>query len=459
MKYNIFIFRRDLRVIDNNGLNYAMINLRNIIPIFIFTPEQLTDSNKYKSDNAIQFMCESIKELSSKLKKKSLKLYLFYGENIEILDKICKVIEVENIIFNMDYTNYALERDRKIEDYCLMNNINMIKKEDYLLKSMGSFLKSDGSLYEIFTPFKNNAMKKDINIPIRETIKNLKTADDLDSISLKRMISYKKNKDILVKGGRKNGLEILKNIDKFKDYDETRNYAFKDSTTHLSAYIKFGNLSIREVYWRIREILGMDNGLITQLYWREFYYYVGYYNQDILRGKNYRTKYDKMNWNYDEIRYLKWCSGNTGFPIVDAGMRELNKTGYMHNRLRMITSNFLNRMLGFDWRKGEIYFANNLTDYDPYVNNGNHQWIASTGVDPKPYFQRLFNPWLQSKKIDKDCIYIKKWIPELRNIECKHLHEWDKFCKEYDLDKIGYFEPMVEYKIARKESVEMYRNI
>ena len=152
-------------------------------------------------------------------------------------------------------------------------------------------------------------------------------------------------------------------------------------------------------------------------------------------------------------------TGTTGFPVVDAGMREMNQTGYMHNRARLITANFMNRMLGLDWREGEKYYATQLTDYDPAVNNGNWQWIASTGVDPKPYFQRLFNPWLQSKKFDVDCEYIKKWIPSLKDIPNKELHEWDKYCSKYDLKEIDYVAPVVNYKQAREKSVAMYRKV
>ena len=159
------------------------------------------------------------------------------------------------------------------------------------------------------------------------------------------------------------------------------------------------------------------------------------------------------------MQFKKWCNGETGFPIVDAGMRQLNQTGYMHNRARLITSNFLNRMLGMDWRKGEKYYAQQLSDYDPAVNNGNWQWIASTGVDPKPYFQRLFNPMIQSEKFDPDAKYIKEWLPELRDIPVKELHNWSDHYQKYDLKDIDYVKPMVDYKEARARSVKMYKAV
>ena len=195
------------------------------------------------------------------------------------------------------------------------------------------------------------------------------------------------------------------------------------------------------------------------MFWRDFYFYIAYYFPEVLKGKNYNEKYNKIKWKWSKKNYDAWCNGETGYPIVDAGMRELNMTGYMHNRSRLITCNFLNRLLGIDWRWSEIYFAQNLTDYDPSVNNGNHQWVASVGVDPKPYFQRLFNPWLQSKKFDADAEYIKKWVPELKSVPAKEIHEWEKYCINYDLKKLNYFKPIVEYSKARQESIKMYRKV
>lgn len=454
-KYNIFIFRRDLRLNDNNGLNYAMLNFENIIPIFIFTPEQITDKNKFKSDNAIQFMIESLKELDEELKENGSKLHIFQGENEKIIKKIIKDIEVENIIFNMDYTPYALKRDKEIESICKKKNINCITKEDYLLKEIGTFLKNDGEPYTVYTPFKNNGRKHTIDKPSKARLKNLSKSNKLKTTDY---ISHPTNNDILVNGGRSNGLKQLRKIKNQKKYNTNRN-TLSIETSLLSAYIKFGCISIREVYWKIKEKLGATNSLIDQLFWREFYFYIAYYFPQVLKGKNYNEKYDDIKWNKNSSLFKKWCDGETGYPVVDAGMRQMNKTGYMHNRARLITSNFLNRMLGMDWRLGEKYFAQTLTDYDPSVNNGNWQWIASTGVDPKPYFQRLFNPILQSEKFDKNAEYIKEWVPELIDIPAKDIHNWESEYKNYDLKEINYIKPIVEYKKARQESVDMYRKV
>lgn len=454
--YNLFIFRRDLRLSDNVGLNYAMNNYENIIPIFIFTPEQITDKNKFKSNNAIQFMIESLKELNSECRNYKSKLYIFNGENETVLKKIFKKVKIDNVIFNMDYTPYAIKRDKEISNLCEKNGINCVMKEDYLLKSIGTMLKSDGEPYTVFTPFKNNGLTVGkIDKPSKDRIKNLVKTSKLKS---EDYIDYEVNENILVNGGRKNGLSQLSKIKNQTKYNTNRN-TLSIETSLLSAYIKFGCISIREVYWKIIDKLGKNNTLISQLFWREFYYYIAYYFPQVLKGKNYNEKYDDIEWTKSKKNFEKWCNGETGYPVVDAGMREMNQTGYMHNRARLITSNFLNRMLGMDWRLGEKYFATMLTDYDPSVNNGNWQWIASTGVDPKPYFQRLFNPIIQSEKFDKNCEYIKKWIPELKDIPAKDIHNWESKHKYYDVIEIGYFEPIVKYKKAREESVKMYRKV
>ena len=362
MTYTIFIFRRDIRLYDNTGLNYATNNLENVISIFIFTPEQITDKNKFKSNNAIQFMIESLKDLDEDLKKYKSKLHIFQGDNIKVLKKISKEIEIENIVFNMDYTPYAIKRDKEIETFCKKENINCVKIEDYLLDKVGTFLKKNGEPYTVYTPFKNNFLKFKINKPDRSRPKNLTKV----KLNEDGYIKYEINKNILVNGGREFGLKQLNKIKHLKKYNDTRN-TVSLSTSLLSAYIKFGCISIREVYWKMVEELGKNNGLVAQLIWREFYFYIAYYFPFVLKGKNYIEKYDKVKWTTAKTNFNKWTKGQTGYPIVDAGMIELNTTGYMHNRSRLITSNFLNRMLGYHWTIGEKYFATQLTDYDQLV--------------------------------------------------------------------------------------------
>ena len=456
---SIFIFRRDLRLADNLGLLELQKKTKDIIPIFVFTPEQITSKNKFKSNNAIQFMIESLLDLKQELKKRGSDLLFFQGDNLTILKRIHKTIGLEHIGFNMDYTPYARKRDESILKWAKSQGIECHITEDYLLSpEIGVLNKSDGAPYTVFTPFKNNGLKLDVPRPKGNAIKSLGKGNIISSfISMCKPEGLPKhpiNENILVRGGRTNGLAKLQGVKKMGSYDKTRNIP-SIQTTELSAYIKFGNVSIREVYHKFKSLHGLQSGLISQLFWREFYFYIAYYFPRVLQGKALVDKYDKVKWIKNQGHLEKWQTGMTGYPIVDAGMRQLNETGYMHNRLRLITSNFLNRMLGMDWREGELYYAQQLTDYDPSVNNGNWQWTASVGVDTKPYFQRLFNPWLQSEKFDKDAEYIKKWIPELKNIPAEHLHKWDEYHSKYP--KVNYPKPVVEYKKARERSANMYR--
>jgi deoxyribodipyrimidine photo-lyase len=503
-EYTLFIFRRDFRVNDNTGLIHAIKEYKeNIIPMFVFTPEQIDKKkNKFRADNGVQFMIKSLEDLDKKLRSYGSKLHLFYGDNIDVIKNIHNAIKensggkscLKAVVFNQDYTPYARERDDAIYELCEKmsecqgknNNNDEIAcdmVEDYLMSDfMGQYRKKDGNPYTVFTPFRNNAIKK-FNIRKPEDLSNKKYKKSLivaDNLlkgllmkndwknGLKNDIKYVINKDIQVDGGRKNGLKKLKELKnknrEIKKYGNLRNN-LSYQTTELSAYIKFGCVSIREVYWFVLGDLGLkkDDTLISQLYWREFYYYIVFFYPKVLKSAaNFNPKYNNLKWVSGEkgMDYLeKWTIGRTGFPVVDAGMTQLNTTGYMHNRSRLITANFLNRMLGLDWRLGERYFAIKLTDYDPAVNNGNWQWVSSTGTDPKPYFQRLFNPIIQSKKFDKDAEYIKKWLPQLKDIPAKHLHEWGKYSGEYDLSKIDYVAPIVDYKEARKRSIEMYRKV
>lgn len=453
--YAIFIFRRDLRIADNKGLQYALHNHKKVIPVFIFTPEQIGSSNKYRSENAIQFMAESLKDLDTELKNKGSRLHIFQGENEKVISNIICTIPVCEIIYNRDYTPYSISRDKKIQALGKKKNIKVTEVEDYLLRPMGDLLKKDGKPYTVFTPFFNHGKKFSIDKPKRTHTTNLTKTNKLKTSSL---IQYTKNKNILAHGGRKQGLSRLKSIPKQSKYNTTRNM-LEDFTTLLSPYIKFGCVSIREVFWACHKNLSSTNQLFAQLFWREFYYYIVYYFPRVLKGKCFNEKFDAVKWPWEKSYFDHWCNGTTGIPIVDAGMRELNATGYMHNRARLITSNFLNRLLGINWQKGEMYFAQQLTDYDPAVNNGNWQWIASCGTDPKPYFQRLFNPWLQSKKYDPDAAYIKKWIPELTDIPPKEIHQWNKYCKDYELKTLGYPAPIIDTAEARKKSVALYRSI
>ena len=451
---SLYIFRRDIRLVDNIGFIECYKNSDKIIPIFIFTPDQI-DNNPYFSSNAFQFLLESLKDLDNDLKTKyNSQMHYYYGDNIEILKEIYKEHKYDNIYFNMDYTPYARDRDTKIKKYCDENKINIIITEDYLLNNIGSFLKDDNTAYQKYTPFKNKVKTFDIPKPNnfkfnKDKFKKIKFTFDLKKLDK----YYQKNDNLIVSGNRENALKNMENLNKFANYGNDRNI-LNLSTTHLSAYIKFGNISIREVFHKLLNIFGINHGLIDQLIWREFYFYLSYYFPHVLHGKSLKIKYDAIKWKNDQKIFKKWTEGETGFPIVDAGIRELNTTGYMHNRARLVTASILIKILNCDWRLGEKYFATKLVDYDPSVNNGNWQWVSSSGADSQPYF-RIFSPWKQSFDYDKDCLYIKKWIPELSEVPNKDIHNWYKTCEKYK--NINYPKPIVDYDIMKKEILEVYK--
>ena len=435
---NLFIFHRDFRIEDNLGL-IEMSKFGKIVCVFIFTPTQIK-KNEYFSSNSFQFMCESLDELRSDIRKRGGELYYLYDEQLTAVRKIHKSHKIARIGFNLDYTPFARRRDEDLVKFCNDNHIEVVTQEDYLLAPMGTFLKKDESPYVVYGPFKDNTVNYHFKKPDYRKISFEKVSGLGDYRP-----TYKSNSQLVVNGGRIEGLKHLE----FRKYEHD---LLKHRTTELSAYIKFGCVSIREAYWA-----NSNEVFRSQILWREFYYYIGCYFPDILdKGVAFKPKYDKIKWTHNSNMFNAWCDGVTGYPIIDACMRQLNTTGYMHNRGRLISANFLNRIMGMNWRLGEKYFAKQLVDYDPLVNNGNWQWIASTGCDTKPYSQRVFNPWLQGERYDKDCEYIKQWLPELKDVPSKHIHDWENHHGEYDLKKLGYFAPIVEYKMGRDKSLKMY---
>jgi len=333
---SVFIFRRDYRLTDNSAFIECWKNSDNILPVFIFTPEQTKD-NEYFSSNSFQFLLESLHSLDDELKDKfKSQLHYYYGTNIAILEKLLKEYKYNSIYFNIDYTPYAIKRDELIKDFCKKNSIECNTYEDYLLFPIGTLLKADGKAYEKYTPFKNNAKTKTFPYVNNFQYKGTK----LDKIKYDFKISslkYTFNENLLLHGGRDYSLEILKNIQTFVNYGSERN-DLNTSTTHLSAYIKYGCISIREVFNTVFNSFGINHVLIDQLLWREFYYYLVYYFPRVLQGKSLKEQYDGIKWDNDPKIFEAWTKGMTGFPGVDAGIREMNSTGYMHNRARLISS-------------------------------------------------------------------------------------------------------------------------
>jgi len=460
---SIFLFRRDYRLHDNLGFIQCYQESSKILPIFIFTPEQVGKENDYFSSNCFQFLIDSLYDLDNELKQKyKSKIHFFYGDNISILKKIKKEFDFTSIYFNIDYTPYARQRDQDITQFCNENGIHCKTCEDYLLFPIGTITKKDGGIYQKYTPFKNTAIQKTPDKPISTSFHKTKFVSknfSMDAFITKTKIDsfYTYNTQLAQQGGRQKALSILKNADEWKQYKEKRN-DLSYSTTHLSAYIKFGCVSIREVYWEFREKVGIHNGIIEQLFWREFYFYIIYYQPEILsKGKPQHEKFAHIHWKNNRNWFEKWKEGKTGFPVVDAGIREMNHTGYMHNRARLIVASILIKVLQIDWRWGEKYFATMLLDYDPAVNNGNWQWCAGTGENPQDYW-RFFSPWKQAMDYDPNCEYIKKWIPELEDVPCEVIHKWNEKWEEWK-EKTEYSKPITEFDAELREStLKMYRD-
>jgi deoxyribodipyrimidine photo-lyase len=308
----------------------------------------------------------------------------------------------------------------------------------------------------VFTAFYNNARRLPVALPkALEKLNFIKVdrgftiaLDEIAAIVASQTESHVNSPP----GGRNQALAILEQLGRQTDYLSVRDYPFLDATSHLSAHLKFGTCSIREAYYAIVEALGTEHPLLRQLYWRDFFTHIGFHYPHVF-GKSFLGQYDGLVWDNNLDYFQRWADGKTGFPIVDAGMRELNATGFMHNRVRMIVASFLIKGLHISWRWGECYFAQHLVDYDPAVNNGNWQWAASTGCDAQPYF-RIFNPWLQQQKFDPDCQYIYRWIPELEGIATKIIHNW------YSKHSSGnYPAPMVDHARESQIAKERYKNL
>jgi deoxyribodipyrimidine photo-lyase len=449
----LFIFHRDLRTSDNVGLIEASKECDNLYTCFIFTPHQVSKINKYKSNNSVQFMIESLEELSVEIKNKHGELLLFYGKQNDIIEMCIKKLKIDCVFFNRDYSPYAVGRDLKTISFCKKHSVKTMTYSDYYLSEPGTIKTGSGGYYKKYTPFYNAAKNKHVEPPHNIQFKNLKKAH----VEMQNKITLEKamkiftiyNENILVHGGRINAIKLIKKgLVQQKNYGKTRDY-LKNSTTNLSAYIKFGCVSIREVYYAFIK----NHDFIRELIWREFFAHVLFAYPEVV-GQAYQKKYRKIKWHNNKLFLQKWKNGITGFPVVDAGMRQMNETGYMHNRCRMIVANFLIKTLLIDWRYGEKYFAQNLTDYDIASNNGNWQGISGTGVDMKPYYRDM-NPWIQSKKFDKDCEYIKKWVPELEEVDNKDIHNWHLECHKYK--HIKYPCPIVDYVSQKKKMLSLYK--
>lgn len=449
------MFRRDLRLQDNTGLLQALDESEQVLCCFIFDPRQV-EEHKYRSVPALQFMLESLEDLDQQLQNKGGLLACYVGEAENVLHDIITSEKIDAVFLNKDYTPFSQKRDQALQKICDTQSVVFSAHDDALLQPIGTVRKKDGNPYTVFTPFMRAAREHTVPNPVKNTHKQYvsslpKKSQKIADVSKK--ILKQRNDQLAIHGGTAVAEKTLRKIGTFTDYKETRDVpAQSDGTTHLSPHQKFGTVSVREVYHLVRSQLGADHGLLAELYWRDFFTNIAWHFPQVF-GHAFHAKYDKIEWSTNKKNFEAWCQGQTGFPIVDAGMRELNATGYMHNRVRMITASFLVKDLHISWRWGEQYFARQLVDYDPAVNNGNWQWAASTGCDAQPYF-RVFNPWLQQKKYDPDCLYIKRWIPELADLSAKEIHKLEK-----GQPPLGYPGQMVDHANERDAAKSMYKNM
>jgi len=445
----VFIFQRSFRLHDNLGL-LAALEKYTVIPIFIFTYDQVRD-NEYFNKNSFQFMLESLQDLQKQLTEYGATLYLFYSTVINTLEYIIKYIPIQAVYVNTDYTPYARTRDRTIKNFCTDYNLDFHSVQDYTLINIGQ-ISEHKKFYKVFSPFYKYV--QNLEFPKPRKIQNPHFYTRLPEELIKlvtNMPTPPVNPKIVESGGRIQGLQRLRDLKKFSNYAETRDNP-NDHTTMLSAHLKYGTISIREVYHRIVDTLGADSALLRELFFHDFYaslmWNLDFY--DTLGGGNF--KHLQISWKNNKTYWNAWKTGTTGFPLVDAAMRQLVTSGYMNNRCRMVVASTLTLLLNVDWKKGEKFFAKNLVDYDPSSNVFN--WQIQAGVGPERGFLKVFNPWTQGKKYDPKATYIKTWIPELQDVPASDIHQWNVKFSDYSTN---YPEPIVEYEKMKKRVTTRYR--
>ncbi|UII32358.1 DNA photolyase family protein [Fulvivirga ulvae] len=424
---NIFWFRRDLRLDDNVGLFRALSDDLPVLPLFIFDSNILNDLED-RRDARVSFIYDQITQINDQLKRKGSTLLVEYGSPFEVWKKLISKYQVKKVYTNHDYEPYAVDRDKNISSLLAKNDIEFKTYKDQVLLEKSEVLKDNGDPYVVFTPYSRQwhstiSDKNYESVPSALHFKNFAQRKSEKPLSLENM------------GFRPSGMDIpssnLTDVT-LEHYKERRDYPAMDGTSRLGIHLRFGTVSIRKLADEARQ---KSKVYLNELIWREFYQMILWHFPRVV-DENFQTKYNSLNWRNSEKEFEAWCNGQTGYPIVDAGMRELNSTGYMHNRVRMIVASFLTKHLLIDWRWGEAYFAKKLLDYELASNNGGWQWAAGTGVDAAPYF-RVFNPELQTKKFDPELKYIRQWVPEFQ--------------------ELSYPKPIVEHKTARERAIKTYK--
>ncbi len=425
---NIFWFRRDLRLDDNVGFYNALKSEHPVLPIFIFDEEIL--KKLPKDDARITFIYETLQKMRTKLEDKNTSsIAMFHGEPATIYKNLLEKYNIDTVFTNRDYEPYAKDRDDKIQQLLNDNNIKFKTFKDQVIFEQNEVTKKDGLPYVVYTPY----MKV-----WKEQFKTHTLDFYYTSSFLKNLIQDKELPNLTLSdiGFTKSNQKIKKHIVTpalIQNYEDTRNFPAQDSTSKLGPHLRFGTVSIRKM---IEKAITEKNEIFWQeLIWREFFMQILWHFPHTSKN-SFKAKYDRIDWRNNEAEFLKWCNGQTGYPLVDAGMRQLNETGFMHNRIRMLVGSFLCKHLLIDWRWGEAYFAEKLHDYEMASNIGNWQWVAGSGVDAAPYF-RIFNPTTQIKKFDNDLAYIKKWVP--------------------DFQEFTYPKEMVDHKEARERCLATYK--
>ena len=425
---NVFWFRRDLRLDDNVGFYNALKSEHPVLPIFIFDKEIL--KKLPKDDARLTFIYETLQKMRTKLEDKNTSsIAMFHGEPATIYKNLLAKYNIDTVFTNRDYEPYAKDRDDKIQQLLNDNNIKFKTFKDQVIFEQNEVTKKDGLPYVVYTPYmkvwKEQFKTHTLDFYYTSSfLKNLIQDKELPNLSLS---------DI---GFTKSNQKIKKHIVTpalIQNYEDTRNFPAQDSTSKLGPHLRFGTVSIRKM---IEKAITEKNEIFWQeLIWREFFMQILWHFPHTSKN-SFKAKYDRIDWRNNEAEFLKWCNGQTGYPLVDAGMRQLNETGFMHNRIRMLVGSFLCKHLLIDWRWGEAYFAEKLHDYEMASNIGNWQWVAGSGVDAAPYF-RIFNPTTQIKKFDNDLAYIKKWVP--------------------DFQEFTYPKEMVDHKEARERCLATYK--
>jgi deoxyribodipyrimidine photo-lyase len=465
----IFWFRKDLRLFDNRALAHFIDDVKPGEK-FLFLYVKNPNSFKYFGEMRISFLNESLKDLSNSLEEKSLNLNILKGNSLSVFKELQSKYKDINVYANRQVEPYSIKRDKEVTDFLESKSCSLNLYSDTTLFEPDEIKKDDGNPYSVFTPFSrkcnsliNESHYKASNCKIDKLIPE-------DNVSSKDYKFEDLNKSPLLQGGRTEGLRLLKDfyrngLDKYKSQ---RDFPSVSGTSFLSAHLHFGTVSIRECYRaalkKQKEIKNDEEVKVwmNELLWREFYYHITHHFPYVI-DSSFKQQYDKLEWNYDEKSFKQWCEGKTGYPIVDAGMRQLNEEGWMHNRVRMITAMFLTKDLFIDWRLGEKYFAEKLIDLDFASNNGGWQWSASTGCDAQPYF-RIFNPYLQSQRFDAKGTYIRKYVKELKNVPDKYIHKPDDMNQEQQAScgvVIGkdYPYPIVEHKSVKENVLNKFKSI